>query len=335
VKRFGQIAFVAALTAFVSPALAQTQADRDFYKGKTVSYIVSSAPGGGYDTYGRLLTRFLPKYMPGTRFVIRNVPGAGHIVGANTIYASRPDGLTVGTFVNGLIYTQILGKDGVRFDLSKMSWVGQMAEEGRSLTVSNLSGLNSVQDLLNPQKEILLATAGIGASNHIEARIMIYALDLNARLVPNMQEDQAELSMLRGEVAGILGSASSLGEFVRNKHGKYVLSIAGESSAIAGVPQLRDHLVRKDAAPLLDIIEAMSQVGRPTAGPPGIPAGRLAVLRRAFDATVKDPELLEEARKLFIPISPRPGEDVEANVKRLLNQPPETVALMRKAGAHL
>jgi tripartite-type tricarboxylate transporter receptor subunit TctC len=335
VKRVLLSALIAALATFTTGTFAQTQADRDFYKGKTVTYIVSAAAGGGYDTYGRLLTRFLPKYMPGTRFIIRNVPGAGHIVGANTIYTSRPDGLTVGTFVNGLIYTQQLEQEGVRFDLAKMTWIGQMAEEGRTLTVSNGSGLNSVADLLNPPKQLLFATAGIGASNHIESRIMIYALDLNAKLVPNMQEDEAELSMLRGEIAGILGSASSLGEFVRQGQGKYILSIAGSSSAIPGVPQMRDHLRRQDARPLLDMIETMSQVGRPTAGPPGIPAGRVLVLRRAFDAAVKDPELLAEARKLYIPIAPGTGEDVEVKVKRLLGQPAEIVALLRKAGAHL
>lgn len=327
------LAAVALAALAASPALAAPGPDAEFFRGKTVTYIVCAAAGGGYDTYGRLLTRHMSKYMPGTRFIIRNVPGAGHIIGANTIYAARPDGLTIGTFVNGLIYTQLLEQDGVRFDLSKMSWVGQMAEEGRTLTVSNSSGLETVADLLAAREPVLLSTSGIGASNHIESRIMIYALDLNARLIPNMQQDETELAMMRREIAGVLGSASSLAQFVNQGRGKYLLSIAGARSAVPGVPQIADFVRREDARPLLAMVETMSQVGRPTAGPPGIPEGRLAVLRRAFDAAVRDPELLAEASRILIPVQPSPGEEVEANVKRLLDQPPEIVALMRRAEA--
>jgi tripartite-type tricarboxylate transporter receptor subunit TctC len=156
-KLFGAV-LVAAICSLPFATRAAEQPGAAFFKGKTVTYIVSAAAGGGYDTYARVLTRYLTKYMPGTRFIIRNVPGAGHIVGANTIYAARPDGLTIGTFVNGLVYAQLLKQDGIRFDLAKMTWVGQMAEEGRTLTVSKLSGINTVDDLLNAKQPILLAT---------------------------------------------------------------------------------------------------------------------------------------------------------------------------------
>src|SRR5687767_10325986 len=97
----------AAFTAFLAlslPATAQTGAE--FYKGKTVTYIASTSPGGGYDTYARLVAEYLQKHLPGSTVVIKNVPGAGHIIGANTIYASPPDGLTIGIFNTGLILNQ-------------------------------------------------------------------------------------------------------------------------------------------------------------------------------------------------------------------------------------
>src|ERR1700742_783995 len=106
----------------VSPVLAQTGAD--FYKGKTVTYIVATAPGGGYDLYGRLVAEYMQRYLPGSTFVVRNLPGAGHLVGTNTIFASRADGLTIGTFNTGLIYNQLVGLPGIKFDLTKMSWIG-------------------------------------------------------------------------------------------------------------------------------------------------------------------------------------------------------------------
>ncbi len=118
-------------------------ADPDFFRGKTVTYIVATGPGGGYDSYGRLISRYLQKYLPGSRFVVRNVPGAGHIVGANTIYASKPDGLTIGMFNTGLIYDQLLKRDGVLFDLNKFSWIGKAANDTRALMLSNASGFQN------------------------------------------------------------------------------------------------------------------------------------------------------------------------------------------------
>src|SRR3970040_324212 len=95
------------LAVFAAPAAAQTGAD--FYKGKTVTYIVATAAGGGYDAYGRLVSEFMQKHLPGSTFVVRNLPGAGHVIGTNAIYNARPDGLTIGTFNTGLLYNQLIG----------------------------------------------------------------------------------------------------------------------------------------------------------------------------------------------------------------------------------
>ena len=109
----------------------------NFYSGKTISYIVSTDPGGGYDTYARMIGNYLQNYVGADNVVIRNVPGAGHMVGANTLWRSRPDGLTIGTFNVGLIYGQLVGKDGMQFDLRKFEWIGKAAGEPRSIVVSN------------------------------------------------------------------------------------------------------------------------------------------------------------------------------------------------------
>src|SRR5690348_3031262 len=112
------LAVVAAAATLTIAASAEAQTGADFYKGKTVTYIVATAAGGGYDVYGRLVTEYMQKYLPGSTFVVKNVPGAGHLIGANTVYASKPDGLTIGTFNTGLIYNQLIGLDGVKFDLA-------------------------------------------------------------------------------------------------------------------------------------------------------------------------------------------------------------------------
>jgi tripartite-type tricarboxylate transporter receptor subunit TctC len=311
---------------------AQTP-DADYFRGKTVTYIVAVGPGGGYDTYGRLLTRFLPKYMPGTRFIVRNVPGAGHIVGANTIYTARPDGLTIGTFATGLIYTQLLAREGVRFDLAKMSWVGRMAEEGRSIVLASNSGMETPEDLINAEGPVLFASSGLGSTNHIEARMLAYALGFDVSIVPNMQNPEAQMSMVRGEVAAIVGSDSSFDNFVAAGSGTYLLSITDSGVSETGIPSARDYVVREDVLPLFDFIVTLSGLGRMTAGPPEIPAGRLAVLRDAFNKSVNDPELIAEARTLMLPLDPGTGEEVEARIIELLNQPPEALDMLERIAA--
>ena len=140
----------------------------DFFKGKTVTYIVSTAPGGGYDLYGRLVAEYMQKYLPGSTFVVKNVPGAGHLIGANTIYASKPDGLTIGTFNTGLIYNQLINTEGVKFDLTKMSWIGKAASEPRVFVVGAQSPIKTFEDLRAQKEPVNFATSGIGSSNYVE-----------------------------------------------------------------------------------------------------------------------------------------------------------------------
>ena len=327
--RWAALAAAFCVTA-VSPAAAQG-GDVEFYRGKTVTYIVATAPGGGYDTYGRLLVRYLEKYLPGSRFVVRNVPGAGQIIGANTIYVARPDGLIIGTFNTGLLYAQMLGQEGVRFDLSKMGWIGKLAEEGRSLVVASNSGYGSIQDLMMSKEPVRLSAAGIGSASYIETRIMAEALRLNVRLITGFDGNETQLSMLRGEIAGVLGAASSNSDFVERGDGKFVLSIAGARSVIPGVPQAKDFVADPNELRLLGLVETMAELGRLTAGPPNIPPGRLAALRRAFLAAARDPRLLAEAERLAIPIEAGPGEEVETKIRLILDQPPDLIELLRRA----
>jgi tripartite-type tricarboxylate transporter receptor subunit TctC len=173
---------IALWTLFVSaPAFA---ADADYFKGKTLTYIVATGPGGGYDTYGRLIARYLQKYLTGSRVLVRNLPGAGHIVGANTIYAAKPDGLTIGMFNTGLIYDQLIKRQGVMFDLAKFSWIGKAADDTRALMVSNTSGLKSIDDLLKAKEPIKFAAAGVGSAAYNDTKILADALKLKVQIIP-------------------------------------------------------------------------------------------------------------------------------------------------------
>jgi tripartite-type tricarboxylate transporter receptor subunit TctC len=306
-------------------------ADMNQFRGKTITYIVATGPGGGYDTYGRLISRYLQKYLPGSRVVVRNVPGAGHIVGANTIYAAKADGLTIGMFNTGLIYDQLIKRQGVLFDLSKFSWIGKAADDTRVLMISKSSNLKSIDDVIKSKTPIKFAAAGVGSAAYNDTKILADALHLNVQIVPGFSGNEGEMSMLRNEVVAEVGTAESLEQFVKQGHGYFALALSGDPTSLPGVPRASQYVKDDHGKRLLALVETLSEIGRLTAGPPGIPAAVLAAERDALNAAMKDPQLLAEAKKLDLQIDPASGEVVETRIKAALNQPPETVAALKSA----
>jgi putative tricarboxylic transport membrane protein len=311
-----------------SPAIA---ADGALFNGKTITYIVATTPGGGYDTYGRLIARYLQTHLPGSRIIVRNVPGAGNIIGANAIYAARPDGLTIGMFNTGLIYDQLIHREGVMFDLTQFSWLGKAADDTRGLLISTNSGFKTLDDVLKAKGPIKFAASGVGAASYNDTRILADALHLKVQIVNGFTGNEAEMSMLRGEVVAQVGTVDSLKEFVKNGHGFWALALSGNTAALPGVPRMANYVTDDRGKKLLALLQALSELGRLTAGPPGMPANVLAAERAALTAVMKDPAFLADASRLGIPIDPLPGEAVAAKMKAALSQPADTVAALRRA----
>jgi putative tricarboxylic transport membrane protein len=308
------------------PALAQSGAD--YFKGKTVSYIVATSAGGGYDLYGRLVAEYMQRNLPGSTFVVRNLPGAGHLVGANTIYASRADGLTIGTFNTGLIYNQLVGLPGVKLDLTKMSWIGKATTEPRAIVVAQQSPITTFADLQANKEPINFATSGVGSANYVETTMLTSALKLPARILTGYNGNDDQLAMRRGEVVGSIGSRSSFEQFVKNGYGRFIAQIGGKDT---DVPQLRDLVKDEAALSLIALVQSQGDIARLTAGPPGIPPPVLEALRDAYRKALEDKELQEKAAKLERPVEPAYGDDVLNAVVTALKQPPETVALLAQA----
>ncbi|HXF54445.1 MAG TPA: tripartite tricarboxylate transporter substrate-binding protein [Hyphomicrobiaceae bacterium] len=308
------------------PSLAQTGAD--FYKGKTVTYIVATAPGGGYDLYGRLVADYMQKYLPGSTFVVKNMPGAGHLVGANAIYASPPDGLTIGTFNTGLIYNQLIKKEGVRFDLTKMSWIGKAASDPRVVIVAQQTPIKSYKELVESKQTLNFATAGIGSAAFVETTMLINTLNWPAKILTGYDGNSDQLAMRRGEIHGSIASRSSWDEFVKNGYGRYVAQIGGKDK---DVPQLASLVSDPEAKELIALIQSQGDISRLTAGPPGIPQDRLDALRTAYRKALEDKELQAKAEKAGRPIDPAYGDEVLKMVKQALNQKEKTVALLKQA----
>jgi tripartite-type tricarboxylate transporter receptor subunit TctC len=317
----------AALIA-LSGGVVSAQEGAEFFNGKNVNYIVATDPGGGYDTNGRLVAEFMQKHLPGSTFVVQNMPGAGHLVGTNYIFASEPDGLTIGTFNTGLIYSQLAEKDGIKFDLAKMSWIGKVASDPRVIVVSKESGIESYEQLKSLKDPIKFAAAGVGSASTIEATMLINTLDLPIQVITGYNGSDDQLAMRRGEVQGIVGSRSTFQQFVDEGHGKFIAQIGGSES---DVPQLSSMVDSAEAQKAIALVESQSNISRLTAGPTGMPADRLAALRDAYKAATSDPEFLKKAESLGLPIDPLVGDDVGAAVTKAMDQTPEMVAFLKEA----
>ncbi|MDU8941767.1 Bug family tripartite tricarboxylate transporter substrate binding protein [Ovoidimarina sediminis] len=313
----------AAVIAGASALSAQAQG---YFEGKTVTYIIATNPGGGYDAYGRLIGQHLEEELGARRVVFKNLPGAGHIIGANTLYASDPDGLTIGTFNTGLIYAQILGREGIQFDLTEFEWIGKASADPRVMVLADTSGLSTFEDLAGSADPVRFASTGIGSASYTETRMLADALDLNIELIPGYQGNAAEMAMLRSEIAGQVGSLSSLAPFIDAGNAVIALGIGGDVT-----PQASEFATTDKARSIVSLIDALSSLGRLTAAPPGVAPEVVEELRDAYMSVMTDPDFLEEAAKLGLPIEAARGDAVQGLVEAAMKQSPETIDIIAAA----
>lgn len=302
---------------------------REFYYGKRIAYIVTANPGGGYDTYARLIARYMQKYLPGTRISILNIPGAGGIVGTNLIYKSRPDGLTIGAISSGMIYAQLMQREGIRFDLRNFDWIGKAANTPRVIVTGINSGIDSITDLQNSKTPVLFGTPGIGSASHNEILFIKRSLGLNIKLVPFMSGNSDLMSIMRNEISASFASFSSIRSFVENGQGRIVLHIGGDELFDKKIPSASSLINEPAGKNLLGLIETISGLGRLTVAPPGTVPERLDLLRQAYQKALTDNELLEEANRMQLPVNTLFGHELNDSINAVLNQPEGMMKLIR------
>ena len=319
--------FLGSVLAAAWPTAPHAQAVS--FAGKTITYIVATKPGGGYDTMGRLVARYLEAQLPGSRIIVKNIPGAANLVGCQAIYSARPDGLTIGTFNTGLIYSQLSGVIDSDLDLAKMSWIGKAASESRVIVVPATSGISRFDDLKTRDRIFKVAVTGKGAASHIDAMLLARAFGLNFKPIFGFEGTDAELAMLRGEIDIIVASRSSLEAFVASGGGRFLIEFGGLQGST--LPQ-GDGLAKTDTdKAVISLIKTQAKLSRLTAGPPGLPPDLLQTLRRAYLAALADPAFLTEAKALGLPIAPASGEEVTEAVKLALNPSAEIRKIIAEA----
>ena len=303
----------------------------DFYKGKTVTFIVATAAGGGYDTYARAIAPFIQKYLPGSTVIVKNSPGAGHIIGANEVYNARPDGLTFGTFNTALIFSQIVGAEGIQFDLTKYTWIAKMASDNRVLLVGAKTPYKTFDDALkaSQSKPIVLSSAGLTSASNIDALLLEQLMGLKVKLIAGYTGNDSDLAILRGEVEGEIGSSSSLAHFVNSCDGRILLQIGTKKDpALGDVPLLSD-IAPANKKAISDLLLVDVSIARLVAAPPNVPEERRLALIQAFQKAIADPDYVANMQKQKLPVDPAFGTAVGNLIKSSISLAPADLATLK------
>ena len=336
----GAAAMVAAVLG-ATAAVAQEPV-ASFYRGRQITIVIGSSAGGGYDTYGRLLARHLGKHLPGNPAVLAaNMPGAASNTAAAHIMTAAPkDGTQIAIIFAGVIVEPLLGERGrQKFDPAKLAFVGNANNEVFMCAVRAASPVKALEDYR--AREIVVGASASGGATVDFPTMLNSFLGAKIRIVrgyPGTRE--ITLAVEKGEVDGACGLAWSTTsvQYPRTLAEGQPLRIVLQEDMTghpalnaAGIP-LTGKLATSEADRLaLALFYAQNTFGRPFIASPEMPAERLAVLRTAFNAAMKDTELLADAAKLNVDIIPSSGEEVQGLVTRMYATPPEVVARVRKA----
>ena len=311
-----------------STVAARAQSVADFYKGKQITVIVGSSPGGGYDAQGRLVSRHLGKHIPGNPgFVVQNMPGAGSLQATNHLYnLAAKDGTVMGLVQRGMLTAKLTSPQGVRFDVEKFNWIGNLASETAVTVVWHDSPIKTIEDLFS--KETIVGGTGPTIDTETTPRLYNALIGTKFRIVGGYPgTSEVLLAMERGEVMG-LGDWSWSNvktrrpEYLTEKKIRVLMQGALQKEPdLPDVPLALDFVKNDEDRKVMELFLAQKTVARPVVAPPDIPAARVAALRAALVAMAKDPEFRADAQKTKLEIDVSSGDTVDAVVKRIVSTP--------------
>ena len=336
-QRFDRLKFyVFCALLFMTSATAHGAAS--FYAGKAIRIIVGTAPGGGYDTYTRLLARHFGKHIPGNPIVIvDNMPGAGGLLAANHMYrVAKPDGLTVGHFVGGQFLQQLLGRPGIEFDARRFEYIGVPAQDNFVFTIAKTAGIATMEQWIGAKTPIKFGAIAPGDGTYDIPKVVEATLGVPIQIVSGYKGTAPiRLAFNSNEVTGLSNSWQSLKSTWTKEleNGEVVLLAQMASKPHADLPKvpLVMSFARNDEARKLIVAVTQSHGAavRPYLLPPGTPKNLVEILRQGFIEAIRDPELLAEANRARLEINAASGEELERNVKELLRLDSSLVARLK------
>jgi len=321
-----------------APTNAQDDAAA-FYKGKSVRLVVGVGVGSGYDINARLLARHMTKHIPGNpSIVVQNQPGAGSLTMTNQLYAGGPfDGTVIGASFNGLPTTPLLQPTGARFEAIKINWIGSTNRETQVSYVWHTAPIQTFNDIRTT--ETIIGAQAPGSTQYDYPVLANALFGTKFKVITGYQATpKIHLAMERGEVHGTWANWSTLKAIASNwieekKIRMFAQWALRKHPELTNVPLILDQAKTEADKQALQLALARLEFGRPFFMPPNVPADRINVIRRAFDATMKDKEFLAEAEKLKIEVDPLTGEQVAALIVDIYKTPAATVERVRAAMA--
>jgi tripartite-type tricarboxylate transporter receptor subunit TctC len=322
-----------ALTAFGAghgPASAE-----DFYRGKTISFLIGHEPGGEYDTHARLVARYLPEHLPGAPAVVpQNMLGASGMRATNFLYNQAPrDGTTIGMVAENILQNQAFGDAGIQYDAAKLNWIGSMTRTSEIMITWHTSGIKTVDDARN--REVVVGTSTKLTLHYVMAQVMNEFLGTKIRVVTGYKGgSDMSLAVERGEVDARVVAWSAIKttkpEWVATKKINVIAQMGPTLDELGEVPNVEDLVKRREDREVIEIFTSANRLGRPIATAPEVSKDRVDMLRAAFDATMADKRFLKDAEHAHIEVLPVKGVDMAAETKRVLATSP---ALIERAKA--
>jgi tripartite-type tricarboxylate transporter receptor subunit TctC len=328
---FGAIALAAL------PSLSQADEQvAAFYKDKTFRLQVGAEPGSSFDLSARLLGRHIGKHIPGTpNVIVQNVAGAGSFTLTNQLYNVAPrDGTVIGAIINGVPTGPLLRPKNVQFDVTRLNWIGNINKESHVLIAWHAAAVKTLDELAS--KPLIVGATTIGTANVDYPLLLNDVLGFRFKIVAGYSSSSTlSLAMERGEVegnAGTLWTTVKMNSQDQLASGK--IKVIGQYSFepradLPGVPMILDLATNDADRQALTLAFIRQEFGRSFIAPPGIPDDRVEALRRAFDATMKDPAFLAEAEQARLEVEPTTGEALTRLVGKIVATPPDVVKRVR------
>jgi tripartite-type tricarboxylate transporter receptor subunit TctC len=334
---FELAAYVAAAIVAATPCAAQ-DAVADFYRGRPVSVLVGSSPGGSASLYAQALARHMSRYLPGApAFVVQHMPGAGGLVVANTVANTAPrDGTAFAITSRTTAIEPLLGNRNAKFDGRQLNWLGTANVEYTTCFAWHTAAVKTLQDAMS--QELIVAGTGADATEVVWPKAANKLIGTRFKIVLGYPgSTEMLLALERGEVEGNCGLGWT---FLKLRKADWLkehkINILFQWSLrkhpdLSQVPLLIDATRTPDDRKVFEFLLAPQDMGRPFFAPPGVPAERMQALRDAFAQTLKDPQFLADGDKMGIEVQLVRGEEVQALVERIYRAPPDVIARAKAA----
>jgi tripartite-type tricarboxylate transporter receptor subunit TctC len=293
--------------------------------------IIGFGPGGGYDLWGRTVARHIEKHIPGNaNYVPQNMPGAGSYNAANYIYNIAPkDGTVIGIIARDAALGPLTGAQGARFDSTKFTWVGTPTTETNVCIANATAQVKTAKDLFD--KQLIVGDTGVGTGTHSYPKALNALIGMKFKIIGGFpSSSDVFLAMERGEVDGICESLDSVSgkrpAWIPEKKINILFQGGAEPNPdLKDVPFVLDFAKNEEQKQAISFLYAGQGIGRPFIAPPAMPADKVKMLRDAFNATMKDPAFIADAKKQKLDVEPEDGERLEALVKKIYATPKPVV----------